>query len=423
MSKFIDPEEWGQLLSRLERSFAVFSTLYSISRPVFTDALPTAAVVFNKAGGCIDFRINPEFWSTRTLTQKEFIMCHEAMHVFLNHGIRFKNAKPWDRPAANQAMDVVINHLLVDKLDFDRRRIDPPTKEAPHGQFCWRNTVFKGPHLRRAKPHQTFEFYFNLLKEQQKANGEEPKVVLINDHSNLESFLDGEGKGLSQPMKDLLKRAFNHGELKELADVCKQAGVDAGELTKVINEITIVPKRKWETVVKEWSQLFRTEHYADQFVQTNRRYAFLRHDDTFLPTEMECDGKDKHRIDVWFFMDTSGSCSHLGERFFAAALSLPLDRFNVKLFCFDTKVYEVDPVKRELFGFGGTAFTCIDAYIRQHMAFAGGAAKAPFLWVLSDGWGDNVTPERPDRWTWFLTEDNRSCIPPASKVHMLENFE
>jgi len=423
-SRSVDLHEWNQLLFRLERSFTVFSTLYSISRPIFTDKLPTAAVLFNKAGNCIDFWINPQFWDTLSFEQKEFVMCHEAMHVFLNHGVRFRSIQPWDRPSANLAMDVVINHLLVDKLDFNRKRIDPPRPpEHPNGVNCWRNTVFKGPHLRRAKPNQSFEFYLNLLKQQQKANGEEPQVILINDHSNLDSFLDKEGKGLSKPMKDLLKRAFNHGQLKELADFCKEAGVDAGDLTKVINEITIVPKRKWETIIKDWASQFHAEYFADQFVRTNRRYAMLQNDETFLPTEMEVQGYDKNRVDVWFFLDTSGSCSHLGERFFKAALSLPPERFNVRLFCFDTKVYDVDPVKRELFGFGGTCFQCIDARVRQETNFATMGQRAPQVWVLTDGYGSKVTPERPDKWQWFLTDDYRECIPKESRVHMLKDFE
>ena len=43
------------------------------------------------------------------------------MHVILNHGHRSKDSK--NKNAANVAMDIVVNHLLVDRFGFIREKI------------------------------------------------------------------------------------------------------------------------------------------------------------------------------------------------------------------------------------------------------------------------------------------------------------
>ena len=55
-------QEWNSLLSDLEGDYSVFSSLYSAGRPKFSTELPTAAVYFNRAGNCIDFKAFRDFW-------------------------------------------------------------------------------------------------------------------------------------------------------------------------------------------------------------------------------------------------------------------------------------------------------------------------------------------------------------------------
>ena len=53
-----------------------------------------------------------------------------------------------------------------------------------------------------------------------------------------------------------------------------------------------------------------------------------------------------------------------------------------------------------------------------------GAAYPDAVWILTDGWGDEVFPEKPKRWHWFLTSGGyRGYIHKDSNVHVLSKFE
>jgi hypothetical protein len=46
---------------------------------------------------------------------------------------------------------------------------------------------------------------------------------------------------------------------------------------------------------------------------------------------------------------------------------LPNEKFEVKMHCFDTKVYETTIESRRLYGFGGTSFDIIEDYIQSYI--------------------------------------------------------
>ncbi len=405
-------QEWKDLLSSLDDSYSVFASLYSISRPSFSKELPTAAVYFNRAGNCIDLKINHQFWKGLSRDEKVFVLSHEALHIFLNHGKRIKDSSPKESDIVNRALDVVINHTLVDKFRHERKKVDK------QNEYCWLDTVFKDD--TEVKPGQNYEYYFARLREKRKERAGKP----VNDHSGLKSFGEGQGEeeGESKPdkqLEDLLKRIVGPSEMKELAG--QLAGVDGGGFQKIVERMQVYPKKKWETVIKKWSAKFTHEREADQFVLTNRRFALMPREDVFLPTEAEYEGVNENRIDVWFFLDTSGSCAHLADRFFKASDTLPRTKFNVKLLCFDTAVYEVDPKTRTLSGFGGTSFSCIEQFIQGKVA--AGLKKYPTCFLITDGCGDPVSPAQPDKWFWFLTMDYKDYIPARSKCFNLADFE
>lgn len=431
-------KEWKSLLSDLEDHYSVFSSLYLAGRPKFSTELPTAAVYFNRAGNCIDFKTNPDFWKPLSREQKSFVLSHEALHIFLNHGRRIKDVNSKEAQLANVALDVVVNHTLVDKFRHVRKQVDKTNR------FCWLDTVFKGS---SPKPGQNYEYYMALLRQQRKAaqgqdgkdgqqsaegeSGQDPakpgQGKPLNDHEGIKSFgkPQEDDQAGDKQLEDFLKKALTKEELGDLADKLggQMAGTEAGTLRRIMEEMDVKPKRKWETVIRDWALQFREDKEVDQFILTNRRYAMMPRNKVFLPTEGETEASEKRRIEVWFFIDTSGSCHHLAPRLFSAAMSLPKDRFSVKLFCFDTKVYEVDPIKRELFGFGGTTFSCIETDIQRRLLY-GEKSYPKAVFVLTDGdSSDKVAPQFPKCWHWFLTWDQRSCIPAESTVWRLEDFE
>jgi len=45
------------------------------------------------------------------------------------------------------------------------------------------------------------------------------------------------------------------------------------------------------------------------------------------------------------------------------------------------------------------------------------------VFIFTDGYGDNVSPEKPERWHWFLDDhSSEHCIPKKSLTFKLNEF-
>jgi len=425
-------EEFRDVAEGLQPHFTVFEKFWSLSKPRFSKEVKTAAVYFDKIGECIDFVVNPVFWDSLNFEQKLFVVSHECLHVFFYHGARINLLRGPELHNANLALDVVVNHFIVDCMGFDRAEIDPKN------MYCWVDTVFAKA---SAIPPvgNSFEFYYNLIKEElEKTPGfgqQVDSMSSVDDHDGLESFVT---KEFEQAMKEVLdntdsndmkaKKKFKQMVEKELKELekkvdspTKKAGADAGNSWVNVKTEKVFPKKKWETIVKDWARKYLEAKIDEQWIKPARRFATLS-SDLMLPSEDEIDEYEKSRICVWFFLDTSGSCAHLAQRFFNAARTLPEERFDVKLFCFDTQVYPTDLKSGKAYGFGGTSFSCIEDGI-QKIVQAKESKYPSTVWVITDGYGDHVRPEFPHRWKWFLSENYKELIPKESDTYMLSDFE
>jgi predicted metal-dependent peptidase len=423
--------EFFALSRKLEAHHAVFYQLWEIGKPVFTNSIETAAVRFNKEGHCIEFIFNLKFWKSLTDDQRVFIISHECLHVILRHGIRFIDADgEAERRASNVAMDVVVNELLLEQFGFERKHVDPQSK------YCFMESIFKDEKTGKVRTDidrkQNYEYYFNGLPEASKIT----KYVLVDIHDLMNGDEAGEAIGklngtLSPEDKESLRKTIEKHFEKNKQDKekeSKERGESAGGSWRFMDLSAVKPKRKWETVIKKWAEKYIKNDfdYFEHWARANRRIIELP-EDVILPSEMEIqDAAEEGRITVYFFLDTSGSCSHLAERFWKASKSLPKGRFDKKLFCFDTKVYEVDEKKGELFGFGGTSFDIIENAIQEDIAKQPeGKKKYPSaVFVITDGYGNEVKPAKPKNWYWFLTEHSSdSCFPKECKKFNLKDYE
>lgn len=435
--KEFNVDEFFEIARRLEDKHLIFSRLWMLGKPTLTDKVPISAVSFDNLGKQINFLINPDGWQELSNVQRDFIISHECMHCILYHGVRASAISVEDRELANIAMDIVINHFLVDSANFKREEIDPTNK------YCWIDTVFGAENVQSG---ETFEYYFDLLKKKDNAlaksggaspndksvNGKQQIGVpgkgssLVDSHDFLESFDDKaidsilKESSFNTPAKDLDKFVQKQID-NDLKDLCTSRGMSPGSMSVFVNIEYVRPKKKWETVIKKWAKKVESSNEIEQWTKPDRRMVSMSNE-FFIPTWIEDENKKKDRITVWFFQDTSGSCAHLAKRFFKAAKTLPKDRFDVKMFCFDTSVYETSLESGKLYGFGGTSFTCIENYINVRCR----RDNIPYpksVWVVTDGYGDNVAPLNPERWHWFLSCNMRSCIPKESNVYMLSEFE
>jgi hypothetical protein len=198
-----------------------------------------------------------------------------------------------------------------------------------------------------------------------------------------------------------------------------------GNLEIIVKVGFVKKKKKWETVIKRWVNRFikHSDRDHEQWARVNRRFVGLQ-SNLFLPSEMEIDEREeiKKKIKVIFFQDTSGSCSHFAERFFKAAKSLPKERFDMELYCFDTQVYKTSLESGKLYGFGGTSFEILERKVEE--ICKGNFRKYPkAVFVITDGYGDAIHPKKPRNWYWFLSTTYTSCIPKECNIFQLSDFE
>jgi len=416
----ISVEEWNEISSQLEIHHALFYQLWQMGRPVFDTNIKTAAVRFNEQGQYVEFVFNPEFWSELTSYERRFVICHESLHVIFNHGIRMLNTKQPD--VCNVAMDIVVNHSLIEKFGFHRKQL------SMDKELCWIDTVFKDPVVaKKVEFNKTFEYYFSKIKK------EVPNLSMgsIDDHSDLPQMGSKEWDEVIKRLDETLSDEEKAG-IKDLVEKHTQTlpkGQGKGRGTQglgawhFVTKQPVKKKRKWETVIRKWAKKYmkRDIETVEQWVRPARRMALLPKD-LLLPSEVDYDSWSQDRIQVWFFQDCSGSCIGLKDRFFKAAKSLPKERFDVKMHTFDTRVFEVDINQGRVRGGGGTSFSCMENYIQQYMK----KHKVPYpkaVFVITDGMGNMVRPQHPDNWYWFLSYNYRYCIPKESHVFMLNDFE
>lgn len=415
-------DEFFEISRQLEIYHAVFYRFWEMGQPYFTNEVERAAVSFDpKTGKLIRFLFNKDFWDSLTPTKRLFIICHEALHIVLEHGKRALGVGKQEQQAANIAMDVVINHSLVDKFGFKKDEIDPDNK------YCWIESVF--PNDDTIEKDKSFEYYYNRIDFSSNTIG---IPSLVDDHSgfmdmegeDIETVISRLGEELSKDEKNSIKD-FIKNQLEDKKEKSKQAGDKSGTSWVFMDTKVVPKKKKWETIIHKWAKPFMPKDFEpkEQWLRINRRWTNLSQD-IILPSEMEVDEKEEEgKIDVFFFLDTSGSCAGLAGRFWEAAKSLPPSRFNKRLFCFDTKVYDVSESEGKLYGFGGTRFDIIENKIQEIVSVE--KCKYPLaVFIITDGYGNHVTPKVPKNWYWFLTEYGfKTYIHKESKLFSLKDFE
>jgi len=437
----IEPE----LFVELQQFHLLFRTFWELADYQFVDSsnqrVETAAIFFNsKSGIPINLVINESFWDKLNRTEKIFIICHEMLHVLLEHGRRFKDLKKLEYPPeiVNMAMDVAINEMLVWHYGFDKSELS----EEFLKNSCWVDSIFenKGWKNKEFPPPKTkgTEFYLRELDFTVKvryvlANGhnfddyDESMEAILNsgDHSNeLNDFYDK----IEESLHELSENTSAHEADKAQEVQNKQRGISKGCVYKTIAKMPVRYKRKWETVVKKWAsrQLEERDVFMDRWDRKDRRKMLLQKGEEIkLPSFLETPKMVlvKKKIDVFFFLDTSGSCIAYAERFFKAASTLDPKRFNVRLFCFDTQVYETSLKTREVFGGGGTSFDIIEDAIQSYIKERN-MAYPKAVWLLTDGYGNAVHPQKPKNWFWFLTEGHsKQFIHKDSKSFDLKDYE
>lgn len=455
----ITDAEFMKISRALEEHHAIFYKFWEMGRPIFSRSIKTACVSWDKETQGCTFIFNPDFWESLDFYNRLWVITHEALHLVLNHIIRFGENKK-SHEIANIAADIVVNHLTVNQFGFDRDRIEDEKK------YCWIDTVF--PLMPLLKDDKHFEHYIRLLmqkakQQQQDKKGkpqsggdgsgsgsgggdEEPDVsegtTTVDQHEGMpteeemkhicDSINDSLTDGEKDEIKDVIKKHFQVGDggSKEWKPANPNASGGNAEncfWTFYNVDKNIKKKRKWETIIQEWVSKRRkpTIKGVERWGHKNRRLASWSTGRLHLPSEMDVDtfAAKEHILNVWFMLDTSPSCDSLKERFFKAAFSLPENRFETNLFSWNTSVTPIDKKNKKVMRGSGTKFSCMENYIQAKMKEE--SIEYPdAIFVVTDGRSfDYLHTDMPERWYFFLSENYIRYIPDKSHHYNLKDFE
>ena len=430
--KLLDRSELLKIAASLEDYHKVFYTFWEMSAIYFTEQIPTAAVRFDLAGGKPQLMFNEKFWNKHDHRGKLFIVCHECMHVLLDHGVRdgmsVKGATP---ELVNKAQDITINHMIVDLFNYDREDL------LDWKNYCWIETCFTNPVT--IKRNETFIYYLEKLIEDPKS-AETGGPVTLDAHSDPSGGKPGSDPASGGAEAEKKAREAAAGDLakdldpKDLEGILKalpqaadgQAGTMAGVYEALINLKTKKLKLNFHTIIKKLkrTQVKYVEKDVDSFVRESRRFEdVLQRRDVSLPGSHQVQGPLKDRLLTVLFMDVSGSCMQHFPKFekIAAAFDAEREIFDLRAFAFDTSCHEIMPNVSLKIG-GGTNFGILE---QEVLKLEKEYHRYPdCVVVVTDGEGTSVSPKIPSRWIWLLTPPGvKQYVPTSSRAFQISQIE
>jgi hypothetical protein len=255
---------------------------------------------------------------------------------------------------------------------------------------------------------------------------------LVDSHDFLgdvdfDKIVDKLGDGLSeQEKKDIAKAVDKHRAKSSFG----RGDMAIAEWESMSVPATIKKKKAWFELIKRWAtDKGKTDTDAEQWIQRNRRLTFLDADSgsqLMLPSDNDDYAYDNDKVEMWLYLDVSGSCYNLRNDFFCASLTIPQDRIKMRTFCFDTKVTEVNLKDKKLISGGGTSFSIIANHIQTELK---PGRKHPVIFVFTDGYGDSVNITEPKKWHWFIDAGSwgidhaKNLTDKQCNFYPMENFK
>jgi predicted metal-dependent peptidase len=364
---------------------------------------PTAAV----DGRSIFY--NSNFFADLDIEEIMFVLCHEVLHVALDHFGRRSHRDPswW-----NMANDYVINGMLVsDKIG------KMPTKSVPDkdskGNVSQRVGLYNDKYLgwtseavyddlekRKEKKQMTLDVHLELGDDDkgQKGSGQ-----------GQPGDKDGQGNGIPIKMTAEELKALK-GEMKNTILQAAQAaaGNMPASLKRLISDL-VEPKINWRDLLQQNIQSCITDDFT--WMRPNKRHMYSG---ISLPTL----DKDE-TINIQVAIDMSGSISDSMAMDFLSEVHGIMNSYNdftIGIVCFDTQVYNYQEFTKdtadellsyECKGGGGTDFLAFwnfwmeqQSEPKKAVIFTDGypcgdwgpADYCDTLWVITDGARNHIVP-------------------------------
>lgn len=333
-----------------------------------------------------------EFLDNLSVSEVEFVMLHEIMHIVLRH---CKRGLEMNSGVFNVACDIVVNSTILESFGNDTSKITlSKYGEAMHNV----------PDGREGRLFNAEEVYYMLI-EDEKFTNYALEAAFSDDHSQWKE----EGEGDSSQDGVWEQRIINAAET-----VSKMSGSSEGKLPRFAEKFLNREKSRrldWRTLLRD----FIEEDLSDySFSPPDRRFT---DSDFFIP---DCNGElcGERVKKILFMIDTSASVNSKTIHTAFDEIEYALQQFSGgiegMLGFFDGGVKTPVPFenteelkKIEPVGGGGTSFKNVFNYIRYNMSddlpvsiviFTDGYAEfpeekaamgIPVLWVIL---GTDVTP-------------------------------
>jgi predicted metal-dependent peptidase len=423
MKQLIPTEEKLEIAASLEDYHKMFFVFFELADVFFTD-IPTAAICFPRQGKP-EMQLGKKFWEGLTPREKLFVVCHECMHVMLDHGVRNGlNVKGATPELVNIAQDITINEMIVDLFGFDRNDLRDWKK------YCWIDTCFKAPQL--IARNETFLYYLEkLIKDPPPSTGDGGPSTL-DEHSDHREETETEKKNRQQ-VAETLAEELDVGDLEKIIKALPEqignegaagqlAGSAAGALEKVIKKKVKKLKIRFAHLIRKLKKtsMKMVEKDVETFTHRDRRFNnIMKNSEVALPGKNAVERPVADRLLTAVFMDVSGSCMSYFDTFQNVFLAFDEERmiFDTLLYFFDQRVQPVKVGDAIMIG-GGTSFKIIE---RECLELERTRGRYPdCVVVITDGYGDTVEPKAASKWVWLLTPGStREYVPSKSRVFLI----
>lgn len=387
----------------LQKTHPFFSYLALHLAPIETVEIPTMGV--DKRG---NMWYNPEFVNKMDQEEVKGVVCHEIMHVALEH---LKGLKGKDATVSNVAMDIVVNDIIIENgLKLPREGIIPSNHEV---------TINGNIKIKEVNKKCWEIIYAELEKKLPKKKS---GSYGFDEHTHGDGNDDGDGKG-GDGDKDGKKKglagAVNDKEfdakqaVNEAYAYAKLQGKAPAGMDRYIEELSY-PKMDWKSMLRKF--IIREIPFNYNYSRPSKRSIACG---IFMPSVV------KESLEIGVAVDTSGSMSPDDLKMCVSEVLGIIKAYdNVKLTVLscDAEVHTVTEVTCEedvaslkLAGGGGTDFRPVFEWIGDNKpsmkllvfftdgygTFPDDAPQTKVLWCISKGgleldkipFGESVTLE------------------------------
>ena len=359
MATFTPKERITKAKIQLQKEAPFFAHLVMNMSIKENKEIPTMGVNFKG-----DAIYNPEFVEKLTDSELKGVLCHETMHVALQHLLR---AGKRDHTLFNIAADIIINYMILsENYDLPAGVLLPESKGA---------SIFK---------LQGKNGWFEIDAEGKSA--EEVYEYLSSNAKKLDIPVIGEGQfdehqfsdDLSESEKQAVAKEWQ-GKLVDAATEAKPRGKLPGYIDRMMDDI-LNPKLNWKALLYQY--LTKDILYNFTYKKPGRRSYSTGY---YMPHEI------KENLNITCTVDCSGSISKQEYTEYMSEITGIANAFtqiNMDIIFWDTEIRQVEKVTRnnqkklleiKIPGGGGTSISCLANYFKDR--------QAPQLMVhLTDGY-------------------------------------